>query len=316
MTVIQSGLISDDELLLTPVIWATWSLTSCSTEFGWHLHEAARHRRKKLRVDDLRSAIVMKVEYFIAQLTLAETFAVSRQTFISGKTHLPKIARKKCFFAFKTFFSVRFFQISFKRREEKKQFYNLGRYMCALAVWSEKVQRTISRLFEYEKNRIQIYVLQYFALLLRVRAERTAEILTNTDVAVRFFLCPSRVIPRMYLFLRAAEEKHFFESKQQLHLCSHRIEYRHGENEREWTQDSRSSKIIICITWRLCVPFDIQSTFAENFRNFNKHVWLAVEFPGWTRRNYRETSSSTPQQTFILSSITDSSGWRCRRNRF
>lgn len=120
MTVIQSVLIkqrrmADDSSNLSHMIvdelqhriWMTFAEAT-----DW------RHRRNKLRADGFTDAIVMKVEYFIAQLT-AETFAVSRQTFISGKTHLPKIARKKCFFSFKTFFSVRFFQISFKRREKE-----------------------------------------------------------------------------------------------------------------------------------------------------------------------------------------------------
>lgn len=39
-----------------------------------------------------------------------------------------------------------------REKKKKQQFYNLGGpgYMCA----AKKVQRTISRLFEYEKNRI------------------------------------------------------------------------------------------------------------------------------------------------------------------
>lgn len=81
-------------------------------------------------------------------------FAISSKTFFClVEFCLPKSQAKKISPS-QTSFCVRFFKFPSKqknRREEKKQFYNLGRYMCALAVWGEKVQRTISRLFEYEK---------------------------------------------------------------------------------------------------------------------------------------------------------------------
>lgn len=95
--------------------------------------EASDGRRNKLRVDGFTgSAIVMKVEYFIAA---TETFAVSRQTFISGKTHLPKIGEEKnAFSPSKHFFCCALLSNFLQTKRRKKQFYNLGRYMCALAV--------------------------------------------------------------------------------------------------------------------------------------------------------------------------------------
>lgn len=100
-------------------------------------------------------------------------FAISSNLFFyyfcdifSVEFHLPKSQKKeakKCYFSFATsyffIFLCALLQISFKtqqkateRRKKKQQFYNLGGpgYMCA----AKKVQRTISRLFEYEKNRI------------------------------------------------------------------------------------------------------------------------------------------------------------------
>jgi hypothetical protein len=126
--------------------------------------------------------------------------------------HLPKSQKEKnCYYSFAKIFLARFLcallQISFKRkkntrREEKKK---NNFIISAACVRGKKVQRTISRLFKYEKNRIiQIYVLQYVfvavVVVVRAASRRESVILTHTPIANIFFFTHSFLFS--YLSLR------------------------------------------------------------------------------------------------------------------
>lgn len=95
--------------------------------------------------------------------------------------------------------------------------------MCALAVWSEKVQRTISRLFEYEK--IVLFKYMYcniFVLLLRVRrAKQQILAPTRSSIAFSFFFVPC-VIPLMYFLIlqKEASSKANLNSQQLKYICT------------------------------------------------------------------------------------------------
>lgn len=134
MTVIQSVLIrrrriADDSSNLSHMIVDDGLQHRIRMTFA---DEATVRRRNKLTVDGFTGAIVMKVEYFIAQRRHLQ-FPV-KHLFLAKVICQNSLPRKKWFFSFKTFFCCALLSNFLQTNRKKKQFYNLGRYMCALAV--------------------------------------------------------------------------------------------------------------------------------------------------------------------------------------